>query len=137
MPDPSNFAAVGWLIVALASLIGAINQIDAFVKRRSGKEDQRQVGPQPFVIKTQDEYVTRRAFETHIAQMARERDQLHARLGGMERGLREEMKADIEKLHEKVNATNLGVARVETETRAQSTMLNQMREDLHEFMKRG
>ena len=82
-------------------------------------------------MKPEAEYVNRRDFEVHIAEVRRDRDQLHAKLGGMERGLREEMKADIEKLHEKVNTTNLGVARLETETRSQNTLLAQLREDLH------
>lgn len=130
LPDPSSANSIGWLLVCAAAAIAAGNQIDAFIKRRSGQPDST-VGPQPFVVKPEAEYVNRRDFEVHIAEVRRDRDQLHAKLGGMERGLREEMKADIEKLHEKVNTTNLGVARLETETRSQNTLLAQLREDLH------
>lgn len=136
MPDPSSFQSIGWLLVCAAAVIASINQIDAFFKRRTGGADRIEVGGQPLLVRADETYVTQKAFDAHVAEARRSYEQIHARLGGMERGLREEVKADIEKLHEKVNTTNIGVARLESETRAQNTMLSQLRDDLAQLLRR-
>ena len=136
MPDPASFQSIGWLLVCAAAVIASINQIDAFFKRRTGGADRIEVGGQPLLVRADETYVSQKTFDAHVAEANRHYEQLHARLGGMERGLRDEVKADIEKLHEKVNATNIGVARLESETRAQNTMLAQVRERLDRLISR-
>lgn len=136
LPDPNTAQSIGWLVLVAFCLAAGINQVHAVIKRHTNGDDHRQVGPQPFVVKPETEFVNKRDFDIHVAEVRRERDQLHARLNGMERGLREEMKADVEKIHEKVNLVNLAVARVETETRSQSGILAQLREDIHDALQR-
>ena len=136
LPDPSSAQSIGWIILAAGAVMAAINQGHALIRRSSGKEDQRTISPNPLNVRAEPQYVSKEDFEAFVAETVRGRDQLHAKLGGMERGLREEMKADVKDLHEKINDVALGVARVETEQRSQGNHLQQWMQDIKDLMKR-
>jgi hypothetical protein len=137
MPDPSTFSSIGWILGSLAALFVAINTVDDFVRRRAqGGKEIHTIEPNPLTVRQEAEYVTRRDFVAMQVEHRRERDQLHAKLGGMERNLREEMKQDVEALHEKINNVALGVARMESESNAHGKILEQMHDDIRELMQR-
>ena len=136
LPDPNSAQSVGWLVIAAGAAMAAMNQGHALIRRASGKEDERTISPNPLNVRAEPQYVSKEDFEAFVAETIRGRDQLHARLHGMERGLREEMKADVKDLHEKINDVSLCVARVETEQRSQGNHLQQWMQDIKDLMKR-
>src|SRR5262249_33976434 len=90
----------GWVIGAVAVLQFATLGMQLL---RWNQAARREVHPQPLEVKGATEFLPRQIFEEHAEQNQREHEHLFARLGGLDRGLRAEMKQDTEGLHEKIN----------------------------------
>lgn len=136
LPDPSSAESIGWIALALAAAATASNQVEAFIRRRSGAKEETTIGPQPLTVRADSEWVPKQAFEAHVADVRRTHEQLFAKLGGVERGLREELKSDVAALHEKINDAVVAIARVETENRSQGQILARIYDEVRGLMAR-
>lgn len=95
LPDPNHFASIGWVLVILAAIIVGLRQGIGFFRDLKQK-------PEPYEVQREAAaaYVTKPVFESHIAVNHREHENLFSKIGGMERGIRGELKTDFEKLSE-------------------------------------
>ena len=108
---PDSYAAIGWLVVGLASLCVAINQIDDFFERRKAKP-----GFPP------------------VEQLENSQKALAQRVDGLEAGLadaRREMKEDREALARSASARAAGIYKKVDEVRSElSANLETVRHEL-------
>lgn len=100
MPVPTSLELGGW-IVCLVAVMAGLNQ--AFKLKRNVTGQAQSISPQPFEVKAAADYVHKTDFERHIASNTAEHQNLFAKLGGIDRGLRETLKKDTDALHEKIN----------------------------------
>lgn len=113
---------VGVLMMGLASLATAWNQIDSWLDRRKDKPAPAEVAQQ-----ARELYATKpelQKLETDFSTLAdhnrQEHDNLFRKLGGVERGLRAEMKADVATLTTQLHELGLSVAGLAAETKTQN-----------------
>jgi hypothetical protein len=110
---PDSYAAIGWLVVGLASLCVAINQIDDFFERRKAKP-----GFPP------------------VEQLENSQNALAQRVDGLEAGLadvRREMKEDREAQARSASARAAGIYKKVDEVRSElSANLETVRHELTE-----
>jgi hypothetical protein len=111
--SPTSFEGIGWLVVALASLCVAINQIDDFFERRKPRE-----GFPP------------------VEQLENSQNALAARVDRLEAAtaeLRREMKEDRESANASASARTEGIYRKIDEVRSElSANLERARQELAE-----
>jgi hypothetical protein len=93
-----------WL-ACLFYLAGGALVVLKLVKHFRGEQPQ-QISPQPFEVKAAAEYVHKPEFSAQMEANQQEHQNLFSKLGGVERGLRAEMKKDTDALHEKINAVS-------------------------------
>ena len=111
--DPTSYEAIGWLVVGLASLSVAINQIDDFFERRKPRE-----GFPPV-----------EQLENSQNALAARVDRLEAEMGE----LRREMKEDREASNMSASARTAGIYRKIDEVRSElSANLERVRQELSE-----
>jgi len=123
----------GWVIGAVAFL-----QLVALGMQvlRWNQAAKREVHPQPLEIKDATEFLPRQLFDDHAEQNQREHEHLFARLGGLERGLRAEMKQDTEGLHEKINSVGREVSEHSATLELQNQRLSQIDAKLDRLIER-
>ncbi len=113
MPTPDSYQAIGWLVVGLASLCVAINQIDDFFERRKPK-----AGFPP------------------VEQLENSQEALSQRVDKLEEAMadiRREMKEDREAEAKSASARTAGIYRKIDEVRAElSANLETVRHELTE-----
>jgi hypothetical protein len=108
---PVGLAA--WLGCASFVLL-LVNQAFKLKANVSGRNQQREILPQPLEVAAVTEYVPASAFAAHVAENRREHENLFAKIGGVDRGLsqRLDLKLDTmqraaeegrEKLHDRIN----------------------------------
>ena len=114
--SPTSFSAIGWLVVALASLCVALNQIDDFFERRKP-----------------------RAGFPPVEQLENSQNALTQRVDRLELALtdlRREMKADRDALNESASARVAGLYRKIDDVRAELTAsLERTRQELAEHQR--
>ncbi len=93
---------------------------------RYQQAEKREIGPQPFLVKGEIQFATRADFEAHVIQDVKEHENIFSKLGGIERGIRGEMKVDAEKIHEKVNTVAIDVGSVKATLQLQNQFMAQM-----------
>src|SRR5262245_54409060 len=96
----------------------------------------REVHPQPLEVKGATEYLPRQLFDDHAQQNQREHEHLFARLGGLDRGLRAEMKQDTDGLHEKINTVGREVSEHSAMLELQNQRLAQIDAKLDRLIER-
>lgn len=82
--------------------------------------------PQRRTVQMEGEFTQRRDFEAIVAANHKEHENLFSRLGGVERGLRAEIKADVDKIYIEVNRLREGQAAGNALTHAQDRKLETM-----------
>jgi len=122
-----------WVIsaVALLQLITLGMQV-----LRWNQAAKREVHPQPLEVKGATEFLPRQFFDDHAQQNQREHEHLFARLGGLDRGLRAEMKQDAEGLHEKINTVGREVSEHSAMLELQNQRLAQIDAKLDRLIER-
>jgi|GEM_PF-3954940 len=111
IPYPGSYESIGWLVVGLASLCVAINQIDDFFERRKPK-----VGFPPV-----------EQLESSHEALARRVEKLEESLGE----IRREMKEDRLQQHESATVRAAGIYRKIEDVRSELTMnLEKVRAEL-------
>lgn len=91
-----------------------------------GRSQKREIHPQPLKVEGITQFALKEQFEQHAAEDLRAHENLFAKMGGMERGIRAEIKVDIEKLYVEVNRLREGQASLNTMTHAQDRKIEQM-----------
>lgn len=112
MPEPTTFSSIGWLAMGLAALAVAWNQIDDWIQRRMGKDKQMEISPSPLIVTAAERFVARDDYEKAMLANQTEHNNLFSKIGGVERGMRQALKADVDELHEKINRANESLAAV-------------------------
>jgi hypothetical protein len=82
LPDPNNYASIGWVMVVLGVIVVMINQVSEMVARHKAKD------PDPPLHK---EYVSRAEHDAHV-------EDVNARF----QTLNEDRRLNVIKLHEKI-----------------------------------
>lgn len=124
MPESLLIAALaGIVVVSLAALAAGWNQIDDFLKRRAGKDADRTVGPQPFLVKGADEFVQKKDFELHVSANTQRHGQLFAQIEKAREEARQELKEATGDLHVKVNKVDREVGGIAASIELQNQQL--------------
>jgi len=100
-----------------AALVGAIMAVlQYFQSKRAATESQERVlSPQPFIIAMQKEFAGKHEFDLHVAANTIEHNNLFSKIGGVERGLREEDKQIRKDMTDKFDAISRALGRIEGE----------------------
>jgi len=131
---PNTAPIIGaWVIgaVAILQLVTLAMQV-----LRWNQAAKREVHPQPLEVKDATEFLPRRLFDDHAEQNQREHEHLFARLGGLDRGLRAEMKQDTDGLHEKINSVGREVSEHSATLELQNQRLAQIDAKLDRLIER-
>lgn len=136
LPDPSSASSIGWLLLCAAAAIASINQVDAFVKRRSGQPDTT-IGPSPLVVKSEDQWVSKESFEKHTADFHRTTENIFSKIGGVERGFRTELDEKISEVREKVEGMAIDLSAVKREAEIHTQQLNILTSDIKQLLSRS
>ena len=123
----------GWVIgaVAILQLVTLGMQV-----LRWNEAAKREVHPQPLEVKDAAEFLPRQLFEDHAEQNQREHEYMFAKLGGIDRGLRAEMKQDTDGLHEKINSVGREVSEHSATLELQNQRLAQIDAKLDRLIER-
>jgi hypothetical protein len=92
LPDPSNYAAIGWVSVILVSIIMGLNQGMSLLDRVKPKEPQeRELVKQPIGVALAEDFVTARDCERLHQGNDDEHRRLHSKVDAGEKDRRREM----------------------------------------------
>jgi hypothetical protein len=122
-----------WVIgaVAVLQLVTLAMQV-----LRWNQAAKREVYPQPLEVKGATEYLARKVFEGHAEQNQREHENLFTKLGGVERGIRAEVKSDGAALHDKINDVGREVSEHSATLELQNQRLAQIDAKLDRLIER-
>jgi chromosome segregation ATPase len=123
----------GWVIGAMAILQLVTLGMQLLRWNQAAK---REVHPQPLEVKGAQEYLPRQLFEEHAEQNRREHEHLFAKLGGLDRGLRAELKQDADGLQEKINTVGREVSEHSATLELQNQRLAQIDAKLDRLIER-
>jgi hypothetical protein len=135
MPDPTSYSAIGWVLIAIVSLVVAINQVDDFLKRRNGKESDRTVGPQPFQVTEAKEFVHKREFEKHVEHNTNRHGQLFSAIDQVKAEAAESLKEDVGELRKEITDVSKQVAGIDAAMELQNQQLQRIETNLINVLK--
>ena len=121
-PTATEIAA---FLAVLFFLVAGVNQVWKLIDRARGQRPLT-LSPSPLEVKGADRFADHTEFHRHVVENKDEHQHIFAKLGGIERGLREEMKADTANLHEKVNKVDREVVGLRSMTEMQNKMLERI-----------
>lgn len=118
LPDPHSPVAVGWTLIVITWLLSTATSlvVGFFTIRNLTRKQTREVT-------VTGENVSKTAFEQHVEHNQKEHENLFSKLGGVDRGIRAEVKKDTEAIHEKINAVAREVSGLTTATDMQNQQL--------------
>jgi len=138
MPESFHAAALGGIIVvALAALAVGWNQIDDFLKRRAGTDQNRTIGPQPFEVRATAEYVHKRDFDSAMQKNTERHAQLFHDIGQVKDAARTELKADTADIYEKINKVDKEVGGLATAMDLQNAQLARIETTLIQILRKS
>ncbi len=113
---------IGWQVLLVLNLLlsGAATVVTLI---RGGRQ---RIDPQPLQVQAAAEYVSKEVFDAAVTEVKEEQSRLFSKLGGMERGLRDEVRRDVAELHEKVNGVSVQVGALSKATDLQNQQLAQI-----------
>lgn len=142
LPNPYNFASIGWVVVILTCIIWGVRQALGLARDVKGK-------PTPGDV--QYESVAKFATKEELAALSLNNDGVHkdifSKIGGVERGanastekkleeLRHERREDMRVLHAEINEVGKKVAGLEKETELQNQSMARMDSKLDRLIER-
>ncbi len=133
--DPTHFSSSGWIIVCLAALAVSWNQIDDWVKRRSGNDAQR-IGPQPFEVRPAAEHVPRAEFDRHVEKNTERHGQLFDAIETVKDNAGEALRNETTAIREKINKVATDVAGLAKATELQNQHLAGIQASLNRVLER-
>jgi hypothetical protein len=111
-------AAVGGVPVGIAAWLGCLAFVVMLVNGILKLVDRTKVRPEPSMT-----YATKADMDKHAQENRKEHENLFAKIGGVERGLRDDVKTDLSQVHEKINAVAREVSSLTTATDLQTAQL--------------
>jgi len=96
----------------------------------------REVSPQPLKVEGTIEFTPRKLFDQLSEQNRNEHENLFAKVGGVERGIRAEMKKDTDTLHDKINMVGREVSQHSAVLELQNQRLAQIDTKLDRLIER-
>jgi hypothetical protein len=122
-----------WVIgaVAILQLVTMAMQI-----LRWNAVSKREIHPQPLEVRGSIEFLPRKHFDEHTQQNKHEHEQLFTKLGGVERGIRAEVKGDSDALHDKINDVGREVSEHSATLELQNQRLAQIDAKLDRLIER-
>ena len=115
MPGPSEYAAIGWVMISLGALIVIVNGAFKLWANITGSGSR--ISPVPLDVRLTHEFVKKEECMARHGESVNRAQALEAQI----EELRQERKVDTEILHEKVN----GVAREVSELKSTTNLQNQ------------
>ena len=100
LPDPKGPEAIGWIILVIGQLIAIATSVAALL---------RSFHPQKRDITIQGTVVNKDEYDKHRTEARESEDQLHSKIGGVERGLRGELKQETKEVREAVSKLTFSV----------------------------
>lgn len=90
---------LGWqILLVLNFLLGVVGTVAGLVRG-----NRRTIDPSPLEVREAAAWVPKQVFDTTVSELKEEQARIFSRMGGMERGLRDEVRRDVGELHQKVN----------------------------------
>lgn len=120
LPDPNNFASIGWLLVGLAAIAFGANQVVSLwgkIAKPSGADAMHAAAAR---FQPAGNYVTREEFQTKFNELTHELHGIRTDMREMERNLGDGSEERIKDVHNRLDLmpdriiaqlTNLGVLR--------------------------
>jgi len=114
LPEPASYTAIGWLVLSLAAIATAANQVDDFWARKKGKPPAGELhvaaaGLSQRVTKLEENYgtIASELASTRIELMADNDERRHSIEQKID-ALRAETKADLREFGAKIDGLNAG-----------------------------
>lgn len=122
LPDPAAPSSVGWILLGLAALAVALNQVGDFIGRfRKAEPSETTLAGQPLEVKPVTEYVHRRDHEAVVADL----EKLTTDVAFWKESVRQEIAAGFTRLEDKRSASVLHLhERVERAVKELRTEVN-------------
>lgn len=120
LPDPQSASGIGWIVLSLAALAVALNQISDLLGRWVGKKEAQptELAGQPIEVRGSPEYARREELAAVVARQ----DRLEAKLDAAIERLAESGEDRARRLHARLDAvlaavgqSNAAVSRIEGE----------------------
>ena len=118
LPDPGSAQAVGWVVIILMFLI---NGTAALITVLSSRSSQKRV------VEFEQKFAAVEDFREHNTLNREEHEAIRRNLEGIERGMRAELKSEVNQIYEKVNKIDRDQSAIASETKHQSTDLAYLR----------
>lgn len=130
LPSPSPADLAAWLVSA-AAVVAMTNGVFKLANNLRSK-------PSPGEVETRADrtFATKEALDRHIADSKREHENIFAKLGGMERGLRAETDLKIGALRDKVDDIAVTVSAVAREAEMHTQQLATLDSDIKQLLAR-
>lgn len=120
MPAPSEYAAIGWVIVSVTAIIVAVNAGFKLWANVTGSGSR--ISPVPLDVRLTHEFVKKEECMARHGESVNRAEALEQRI----EELRQERKEDTEVLHEKVNSVGREVSELKSTTNLQNQQLARM-----------
>ena len=131
---PPSANSVWYVILALASLAGNVAMV--FQARAMARNQKVEVSPQPLIVAMEKEFTPRRDFDAHVAANVEEHDKIFSKIGGVERGARHTLDAQVEVIRRDTVQIGNQVAALQAETKMQSAQLTQLTRTMNDLPSR-
>lgn len=99
-----------------------------------GKTQKREIANDPLVVTAAADHISRREFESHVAEMKKTTDNLYSIAGAKERGLRQVLADETNQLRDKVDEIASDMAAVKAEAAIHTRQLDQMQADIKQLI---
>ncbi len=119
-------------IIVCTAVLGLVLQVIQLSSRN--KSQRRLIEPSPLVVSPAAEHPSRKEFEAHVENTRKTTDDIFARLGGMERGMRREFGDQTEGLRQKVDHIASDMAAVKTEAEIHTRQLEAVQADIKQLI---
>lgn len=124
---------VGWQVVLILNLLlGASATVVSLVRGNRQK-----IEPLPLQVQEAAAFVPQQLFEATVSELKEEQSRLFAKMGGMERSLRDEVRRDVGQLHDKINEVAVEVGGLSKATELLNQHLAQISAKLDRIAERG
>ena len=142
LPDPTNYGAIGWVVVIVFCLVGGLRQmIGLWRDFQKGPIEKREITLSLTAVE-------RPVFEEHVRDNKREHENLFAKVGGVERGtmakldksfneLRAERALDMNTIHSKTNEIGREVSGLKASNELQNQQLARMDAKIDRILERS
>lgn len=125
---------VGQLLMAVGTIGALIIMAAAFNKKQNVQFKQ------PVNVTISEElhkiFAAKETFDRHVAENKAEHEQLHSRIGGVDRGNGGKLNMEVTAVHVRINAIDKSVSRLEATTELQNQQLAAIQSDIKQLLQR-